>query len=214
MFIAIEGVDGSGKSTLVEHLQSHYIKQNKEVVVVREPGGTELGETLRDILKSPNTETLTKDTEILLFISSRLHLIEHVIKPALARGAIVIADRFYLSTVTYQGIGLDRLPFVMTLLADTITVHPDHHIWIDVEAETALQRRKKVNKLDKIESRGIDYFKTIRVGFNMLFNSPRMLNDFNSKLPVLNIHRIDADTLTLSEIRDCAIRILNQIEKI
>jgi dTMP kinase len=214
MFLAIEGLDGSGKSTLVEHLQSYYIKQNKEVVVVREPGGTVMGEALRDILKNPNSEQLTKDTEILLFISSRLHLIEHVIRPALARGAVVIADRFYLSTITYQGVGLDRLPFVLNLLADTITVHPDWHIWIDVEAETALRRRKQATGLDRIESRSLDYFKTIRAGFNMLFHSPDMLVDFNSQLPKLNIHRIDADTLTLGEIKDCAIRFLNQIEKI
>ena len=103
MFIAFEGVDGAGKSTQVRLLAEHLEGQGREVLLCREPGGTELGEELRRILLVTGGE-MDPEVEVLLFMAARAQLCNKVIRPALEAGKVVISDRFLWSSVVYQGI--------------------------------------------------------------------------------------------------------------
>lgn len=103
-FIALEGVDGVGKSTQVEILRARLAAAGRSVQVVREPGGTPLGEAIRELLLSREEVPIGAEAQMLLFLASRLELWEERIEPALRRGEVVISDRFHLSTIVYQGI--------------------------------------------------------------------------------------------------------------
>jgi dTMP kinase len=177
MFIAIEGLDGVGKSGVVKYLKDKIEKElGKEVLIVREPGGTPVAELLRKIHKGEYFETesdeLTVHTELLLLFAARSQNIKHNIEPALAAGKIVIADRFYLSTQAYQGYGLNAglMELINTLIENTVTVHPDLHILLDAPIETILERREgRDNHLgDRIERRGIEFFQRAANGFKRL----------------------------------------------
>src|SRR5438067_9521304 len=110
-FITFEGSEGCGKSTQVQRLGGHLDRLGIAYILTREPGGTPIGETIRELLQlAPHNSTMTAETELLLFAASRSQLVREVIKPALERGAWVIADRFFDSTTVYQGAArkLDR----------------------------------------------------------------------------------------------------------
>lgn len=102
-FIAIEGIDGCGKSTQLAALKKRLEDAGETVVTVREPGGTALGEAVRDILLGDPRVAIGAEAQMLLFLASRVELLEQVISPALAGGSVVLSDRFHLSTVVYQG---------------------------------------------------------------------------------------------------------------
>jgi dTMP kinase len=119
LFISVEGIDGAGKSTHVEFIRQYLEGQGHKVVVTREPGGTELGEKVRDLLL--NSESMHEVTELLLMFASRQELIDKVIRPYLAQGVCVIADRFIDASTAYQGfgrgIGVDKINMLIKLLA-------------------------------------------------------------------------------------------------
>ncbi|HIA27302.1 MAG TPA: dTMP kinase [Planctomycetes bacterium] len=102
-FIAFEGVDGCGKSTQLQRLKERLESAGEKVVTVREPGGTHLGEAVRDILLGDDQVAISPETQMLLFLASRVQLLEELISPALSAGSVVLSDRFHLSTVIYQG---------------------------------------------------------------------------------------------------------------
>ena len=110
-FVAFEGVDGAGKSTQIQRLATVLESQGLEVLVVREPGGTEVGEEVRQILLESETP-LRAETQLMLFLASRVQLFEERIAPALERGAVVLSDRYHLSSMVYQGfageLGVER----------------------------------------------------------------------------------------------------------
>ncbi len=168
MFITFEGIDGSGKSTqiklLVEYLTSHGLK----VVSLREPGGTDFGEKIRELLLSKEFE-LSPVTELMLFEAARSHLVANVIKPALSDGNIVVSDRFYDSTTVYQGYGrglpLEPIMICNRLAADGIV--PDITFYLDISVDTSEQRSLAKDK-DRIESSGNLFFEKLRHGFNEL----------------------------------------------
>lgn len=105
IFITIEGPDGSGKSTQVELLQKHLKTEGKEVIITREPGGTKIGEKIRDIILDRENTEMDYVTEALLYAASRAQHVEQVIKPALLKGDVVICDRYVDSSIVYQGVG-------------------------------------------------------------------------------------------------------------
>lgn len=142
IFVALEGVDGVGKSTQVRALETHLSTGGHEVVVVREPGGTPLGEELRRLLLAETDLDMTAESEALLFLASRVQLVEDVIRPTLDRGGSVIADRFHVSTLVYQGVagalGLERASeLVSTVLGDR---RPQLNIVLDLPLEQCLAR--------------------------------------------------------------------------
>ena len=155
--VTFEGIDGCGKSTQVKMLVEKLEKLGMDVITVREPGGTRISESIRDILLYRDTYELGDRTEALLMTASRAQLTAEVILPALKNGTWVIADRYADSTIAYQGGGrnveikrLDKLNQFATY--DTV---PDLTIFIDIIPEEGVRRQK--TKLDRIEQAGIDF---------------------------------------------------------
>lgn len=171
--ISFEGSEGSGKSTQISRLAAHLQKSGREVVSTREPGGTEIGEQIRNIIvHNSKGDEMCAETELLLFTAARAQVVREVIAPALTRGAVVLSDRFLDSSTVYQGIGRN-------LAADPVSqinrfavgnVMPDLTLVIDVPTEIGLARiRQRASDLpDRMERENIDFYKKIREGYLLL----------------------------------------------
>lgn len=157
-FIAFEGIDGCGKSTQVTRLARVITERTGfEVVLVREPGGTQLGERVRALLLDPATGDISPEAEALLYAASRAELISEVIAPALERGAWVIADRFIGSSLVYQGVarglGVERVRAANALAVGTHL--PDLTLLLDLPVDVAVSRRSATGEApDRIEQAG------------------------------------------------------------
>ncbi|MGQ9855550.1 MAG: dTMP kinase [Fervidobacterium sp.] len=187
MFIAFEGIDACGKSTQIQ-LFAEYIKnRGLTYTLVREPGGTALGEKIRSILIN---EDMNPRSELLLFLASRAQLVEEVIKPALNRGEIVIADRFADSSVAYQGGARGLGVGIVERLNDFATdnVYPDLVFFIDIPVEIAIQRLEKTQK-DRIEKEGADFFQIARETYLKLAKKNRNFVIINGNEDIDKIHR-------------------------
>lgn len=165
MFITFEGIDGSGKSTQIK-LLCKYLKQNKlPYLSIREPGGTEFAEQIREILLSSKNE-INPITELMLFEAARADLTEKVIMPALKEGKIVISDRFFDSTTAYQGYGR-RLNLKSVEVCNkfaTQNLYPDLTFYFHLPIDVAIKRRS-FKKADRMESAGEDFFSRVVKGF-------------------------------------------------
>ena len=170
-FITFEGSEGCGKSTQVRRLAARLQQMGIPFLVTREPGGTPIGETIRELLQfAPHNAGMTPETELLLFEASRSQLVRETIKPALDRGLCVIADRFFDSTTVYQGAArkLDR-QIVKRLNAfavgDSI---PDITFVLDVDAATARSRMQKPRKADRMEQQPVEFYERVREAYRRL----------------------------------------------
>ncbi len=170
MFITFEGIDGAGKSTQIARVEAWLSSKGYQVVTTREPGGTVIGDRLRELLLDPGNEQMAERTEALLYAASRAQLIAEVIKPALARGAVVICDRYVDASIAYQGLGLglgtDAVAAVNRFA--TMDLRPDLTFLFDLPVETsqvrvATARHEQVP--DRIERRDAAYFERVRTGF-------------------------------------------------
>jgi len=155
LFITFEGVDGAGKTTQINMLAEYFRNvRGTDVKVTREPGGTPVGEKIREILLDPEREGMADATEVLLFAASRAQLVAEVIEPALAAGKTVICDRFLDSSIAYQGaarnIGADEVVRVNGLSVGGLK--PDRTFFLDVPPDTAFMRRYGVTEPDRLES--------------------------------------------------------------
>ncbi|WP_412069506.1 dTMP kinase [Rubrivirga sp. IMCC43871] len=163
MFFSFEGIDGSGKSTQARLLADALRERGYDVVEVREPGGTDLGERIRALLLDPEAE-IGGRAELLLFSAARAQLVADVIQPAIARGAVVVADRFHDSATAYQGAGrglADRSWLDALHQFATVDTLPGRTYFVDVALETAATRRE--NRVhDRMEQGGDSYFERIR----------------------------------------------------
>jgi len=169
MFITFEGIDFCGKSTQVELLKKFLVSHNKNVHLIREPGGTEISEKIREILLDKKNNAMVMETEIFLFSASRAQLVKEIIRPYLQKGYYVISDRFHDSSTAYQGYGrglpVDTIMKINNLaIGDTV---PDVTFFIDVPNEIALERKaKKTNlDLDRIEVSDNLFFERVRAGY-------------------------------------------------
>jgi dTMP kinase len=164
-FLVLEGPDGGGKTTQAARLAGWLRSTGREVVACREPGGTALGERLRNLLKDRSDIAIGMKAEMLLFMASRAQLVDEVIRPAIARGAVVVCDRFLLSNVVYQGYagGLDIEELWRVGLAATGGLRPDLTLIVDVPPEVARARVGPAR--DRIEDRGEAYRERVREGF-------------------------------------------------
>lgn len=163
-FLCLDGLDGAGKSTQLQRLASWLESLGRPVVVCRDPGGTVVGDEIRRILLDPNSR-ISPRTEMLLYMASRSQLVDQTIRPALESGAIVVCDRFLLSTIVYQGHagGLDPEMIRTIGLAAVGGLRPDWTGVLDLPAEVAGARR--AGPADRIERRSIDYHRRVREGF-------------------------------------------------
>lgn len=173
LLISFEGSEGSGKSTQIALLAQRFEDLGREVVVTREPGGTDIGEQIRHLLMHASEGThMTPETELLLFAASRAQLVREVIAPALEAGKIILCDRFLDSTTVYQGVGrrlsAEPVHIINTFAVGEIT--PDCTVVLDVPAEVGLARiRMRANGLpDRMEQENIEFYRKVREGYLML----------------------------------------------
>jgi len=168
IFITFEGIDGCGKSTQCEMLKNHLEADGKDFIFVREPGGTIIGERIREILLDKKNSQMTSRTELLLFEAARAQITDEVIKPALEEGRIVLCDRFFDSSSAYQGMARGMgMDFVGNLnMAATGGLKPDITFFFDITAEEALARRgKRGEASDRIELAGLKFQEDVRKGY-------------------------------------------------
>ena len=175
-FIVFEGVEGAGKTTQIyqtaEWLQS-MCSQDRAVVITREPGGTKLGQQIRQLLLDDPDSLVTNRTELLLYGADRAQHVESKIEPHLQRGDIVLCDRFTDSTIAYQGYGrgfdLDEIDRVNQLA--TGGLQSDLTLWLDLDVTIGLQRVLSRGKPDRMERATLDFHQRVRQGYQELANS-------------------------------------------
>lgn len=171
-FITFEGTEGCGKSTQVQRLAARFEKSGVPFLLTREPGGTAIGETIRELLQfAPHGFGMTPQTELLLFEASRAQLVREIIAPALDRGSCVISDRFFDSTTVYQGIARKLDPGVVEQLNAFAVgdVRPDITFVLDVDATTAHARMQQtVRRPDRMETEPLEFYERVREGYRQL----------------------------------------------
>jgi len=174
-FITFEGSEGCGKSTQVKRLAARLELAGVSVLVTREPGGTAIGEKIRDLLQfAPESFAMAAETELLLFEASRSQLVREIIRPALEQGTIVISDRFFDSTTVYQGVARKLEPQMVATLND-FAVGPDRPnltIILDVDVATArermMRRVRPVVATDRMEQEPIEFYERVGEGYREL----------------------------------------------
>jgi dTMP kinase len=170
MFITMEGPEGSGKSSQLPELAEFLREQGWDVLTTREPGGTPIGDQIREVLMRLDNQELHPRTEILLFLASRAQLVEQVIKPALREGKLVISDRFGDSTLAYQGYGhgldLDTLRIMLDFATDQLK--PDLTLLLDVDVEIGLQRKRKEDEWNRLDAYELAFHQRVREGYHTL----------------------------------------------
>lgn len=188
-FISFEGTEGAGKSTQIKLLAARLEAEGRTVRVLREPGGTPAGEEIRHLLKhSEANRELTAEAELLLMCASRAQLVREVIRPALADGEILVCDRFFDSTIAYQGYGrqLD-LSLVKAVIAVAVgETTPDLTLLLQVPPGVSEERRRVRNAgespvRDRMEEAGADFFQRVEQGFEAI-----------AQAEPGRVHRIDA----------------------
>ncbi len=163
-FISFEGIDGAGKSTHIQAVADWFRARGADVQLSREPGGTPLAETLRDIVLKQAMGSLT---ELLLMFAGRRDHVETVIKPALAAGKTLLCDRFTDASFAYQGGGRGLPLSVLESLADWVQegTEPELTLWFDLPASQAAARRASAREADRIEQQDLDFFERVRAGY-------------------------------------------------
>lgn len=166
-FITLEGIEGAGKSTAIKHIKHFLTEQGITLVTTREPGGTDIAERIRSVLVMPaaeaEVETLTPITELLLFFAARAQHIEHVIRPALARGEWVLSDRFTDASFAYQGAGRVIPIETVALLEQWVgNCQPDCTLLLDLPVELGMSRLKNRHVIDRIEAERHEFFEKVR----------------------------------------------------
>jgi dTMP kinase len=165
MFITLDGIDGGGKSTQIELLANWLESQGHSVQTHRDPGSTKLGTAVREILLHREDIPLANTTEMLLYMAARAQLVAENIRPALESGVTIVCDRFLLANVVYQGSagGLDVQELWQVGKIATAGCMPDVTIVLDIDPQIAASRIQRGQ--DRLEKRGIEYFKKVREGF-------------------------------------------------
>ena len=177
-YLAFEGIDGSGKTTLIDELSKKLTESNVDFNIVREPGGSKLGEGIRELLLSHDYD-VDPTSEALLMSASRAQLIQEIVRPAINNGQVVITDRSAYSSVAYQGVGRDlgyqKIYELNDLAIDSFW--PEKVILLDIDPKISLSRQKVA---DRIGSGEISFFNKVRDGYLQL------AEDFSDKFLVLN----------------------------
>lgn len=163
----MEGPDGSGKTTQINLLEQYLKEAGYECLITREPGGTVIGEEVRELILNPEYKEMSPVTEMLLYAASRAQLVHEVIGPALEAGRIVISDRFVDSSIVYQGIARNLgISTVAAVNAPGIGIYrPDGIFFIDLSEEEGIRRKKNQKKLDRMEQESIDFHHLVSEGY-------------------------------------------------
>lgn len=174
LFVTCEGGEGAGKTTLLSKLEKELVNRGYEVVLTREPGGSQLGESIRQwLLNRDFHATMGKKAELLLFLAARAQHIEELIKPSLNAGKVVLCDRFNDSTVAYQGLGRALGMEFVQKWCDLVCedVIPNLTFFLDVDPQEGLRRTKRISKenakagsVDRIEAERLEFHQKVRQG--------------------------------------------------
>ncbi len=189
MFITFEGIDGSGKTTQIKLLKEELIKENFNVEVFREPGGTAISEKVRELLLKDEFE-VHPVTELLLFSAARAQLVAEKILPLLQKETIVILDRFFDSTIAYQGFGrqlLSESEIEKISRIATQNLVPDITFYLNISLREA-QKRTQLSSGDRIERSGEDFYKRVIHGYDTLSEQEERIKKIDTSVPVEKAH--------------------------
>ena len=171
-FITFEGPDGSGKTTQLHILHRYLVRAGYPVLLVREPGGTDIGDQIRTVLHDTRNVSMLPNTEVLLYSASRAQLVGQIIRPALEASSVVLCDRYAEATMAYQGHGhgldLELLRAITTFA--TGGLRPDLIIYLDIEVEQGLQRKKSSfqagqGEWNRMDQKALDFHRRARAGY-------------------------------------------------
>lgn len=167
LFVTFEGPEGGGKTTQAARLAEHLSAQGLDVLLSREPGGTAIGEQIRRVLFSLENNEMQPQTEFLLFSASRAQLVRDVIRPHLSAGGLVISDRFYDSSLAYQGYGhrLDLDALRATTAFATSGLIPDLTLLLDLSVEEGLRRRQESGNWNRLDAYDLEFHHRVRNGY-------------------------------------------------
>lgn len=170
LFIALEGPDGSGKSTISNLINSYFQKKGRDFITTREPGGTLIGENIRNIILDNDNTAMNSKAEALLYAASRAQHVHEKIKPALEEGKLVICDRFLLSSLAYQGVGRNLGVEDVKMINDFAIdgVYPDLILFFHVDPKTALLRKTDKSNGDRLELEGNKFHERVYNGYTDL----------------------------------------------
>ena len=173
MFITLEGTEGCGKTTQVAPLAEFLRCQGWDVLTTREPGGTPIGEQIRTVLHNLENTEMHARTEILLFQAARAQHVEQLIRPQLARGGLVICDRFADSTLAYQGYGRQQPLQPLRALVDYATggLKPDLTLLLDLDVEVGLRRRARGGEWNRLDALEVAFYQRVRQGYYALVSA-------------------------------------------
>lgn len=190
MFITFEGIDGCGKSTQIDLLKEYFQRKKLDCHSFREPGGTKLSEKIRSLLLYDESN-IDPVTELLLFSAARSQLIAEEVVPLLEKGDIVILDRFYDSTVAYQGFGRKSASLEEIASLNTIAAHhlvPDVTFYLKIPLQLAAKRTEKGEK-DRMENSGTEFYKNVIEGFESLSRSEDRFITIDATRDKFTVHR-------------------------
>ena len=190
LFITLEGIEGAGKSTVVDFIEDFLTKEGHDVIKTREPGGTVIGEQIREILLKNENHTLTHDAELLLVFSARAQHIQEVILPALSSGKIILCDRFTDASYAYQGGGRGIDASRINLLEKWVQgdLRPNLTLLFDLDVSIGMQRTKKRSDADRFEREEINFFEKIRNTYlERAKKEPQRFRIINSATSVENV---------------------------
>lgn len=218
-FVAIEGGEGSGKTSVVKFLEEKLVNRG-DVVFTREPGGTAVGEKVRNLLMDKGNKDILPITELFLFCGARAQHVKELISPSLKAGKTVISDRFDASTVAYQLFGREKLDLMEDFLKlNAIAkneIEPDAVIWLDVDPEIGLARKEKSEegKSTRFDDEKLEFHRRVRKGFQSFLKQEwidSFLNNDNRFDSKEMWHRIDTNTMSLDEVKNETLEIVSKI---
>jgi dTMP kinase len=167
MFITLEGPEGSGKTSHIPYLVEYLREKGYKVFPTREPGGTSIGEQIREVLHSLKNTEMHARTETLLYQAARAQFVEQVVRPRLALGEIVLSDRYADSTLAYQGYGhqqdLEQVRALIRYATGGLT--PDLTVLLDVDVEVGLKRKKKADEWNRLDAYTVEFHQRVRAGY-------------------------------------------------
>lgn len=193
MFIVFEGVDGSGKSTQLELLNKYILDRGLETCTTREPGGTVVGERIREILLDPALMEMQGRTEALLYAAARAQLVAQLIRPQLEQGRVVLCDRYIDSSLAYQGFGRGMDVEFLTAInrLGTGGLSPDLTVLLDLSPEEGLSRSRRARPADRLESEALDFHRRVRQGYlELSTRKPKGYLIIDAQRPVEEVHRL------------------------
>jgi len=193
----IEGLEGAGKSTAVATVLSWLQANGADVVQTREPGGTPLAEQIRTMVKAVQDEAIAPETELLLMYAARSQLLANVIRPALARGQWVLADRHDLSSRAYQGGGRQIASEIIDQIRAVVVkdTRPDLTLYLDIDPEIGLKRALARGELDRIEQEKLDFFKRTRQKYLEIAESDSSIVVIDASQPLAEVQLALTNTL-------------------